>query len=581
MITSGQQIVDRRAELGLSREKLAERLGTTMHKVWRMEKQGPRAEEIPGLIEALEMGNFEEDWAETRDRLRKSEEMRAKKPQNPEIVGNSRDLPCPPRFATQRTPSRPTYGGRVADIAAELGTPLMPWQRHVVDVAMEIDPKTKRLKYRTVILTVPRQSGKTTLLLSVMVQRCLATQAFGGPQKINYTAQTRLAARKKWEDEHVPVIERSAFGQLIRVRKAMAMEAILWANGSIHSIVAGTEKSGHGDVLDMGVIDEAFAQYDHRLEQAFKPAMQTRPFAQLWIVSTAGDKKSTFLRAKVDMGREMATRGENSGICYFEWSADDDWDPGSVETWKKCMPALKHPGNPSGTTEIEVVAADYASMDLPEFKRAYLNLWDTRSGEGVIPNEDWDGCYEPRSKLKDPFALAFDISPDHVSGAIAAGGRSTIRDDLVHLEIIDHRSGTGWMLERIIELYHRHSPSQVVCDAAGPAGSLIAGLASAGIEVRIATTRDHTHACGMLLDDILGDQQEDGRTKRGICHINQPELNMSVQGSDRRQVQDAWLWARRSSNTDISPLVAATLARWGYETAPELEILTNPALSVW
>lgn len=492
-------------------------------------------------------------------------------------------MPCPPRFATPRDHSRATYGARVAEVALELGTPLMPWQRYVADVALEVDPTTGLLVYRDVILTVPRQSGKTTLLLAIMVFRALATQALGGPQVIDYTAQNRLYARKKWEDEHVAAIERSGFGELCRIRKSAAMEAILWHNGSRHQIISGTETAAHGEVVDLGVVDEAFAQRDFRLEQALKPAMQTRIQAQLWIVSTAGDRRSTFLRSKVDAGRELTQRGQNRGICYFEWSAEEGQDPSSVETWKRCMPALRHEGNLQGTTVIDTVATDFATMDLPEFKRAYLNLWDARRGEGVIGDEDWQRCLRRRSKALDPVAIAFDISPEHRSGAIAACGRSSSDPSALHVEVIDHRSGSAWMIDRLVELVNRHQPAALVCDGAGPAGSLLAGLQSAGIEVTVATTRQHIHACGLFFQGVTGESPsgEEDTLYRRIVHIGQVELNEAIAGSDRRQVNDAWLWTRRTSNTDIAPLVAATLAVWGHEQAPAPELETDPALSVW
>ena len=49
----------------------------------------------------------------------------------------------------------------------------MPWQRHVADIAYELDEETGRLAYREVRLTVPRQSGKTTLMLAAMMATCL------------------------------------------------------------------------------------------------------------------------------------------------------------------------------------------------------------------------------------------------------------------------------------------------------------------------------------------------------------------------------------------------------------------------
>jgi hypothetical protein len=100
---------------------------------------------------------------------------------------------CPPLYATPRDPTRKTLGGAVARVAKQLGTPLMPWQRHVADVAMEIDPHTGLLAYGEVDLTTPRQSGKTTLELGVLVHRCRTWAA----SRALYSAQSRLHAHKK------------------------------------------------------------------------------------------------------------------------------------------------------------------------------------------------------------------------------------------------------------------------------------------------------------------------------------------------------------------------------------------------
>ena len=51
-------------------------------------------------------------------------------------------LHCLPRWGTPRRLERASLGPRVAEVAAKLGTPLMPWQQYVADVALEVDPKT-------------------------------------------------------------------------------------------------------------------------------------------------------------------------------------------------------------------------------------------------------------------------------------------------------------------------------------------------------------------------------------------------------------------------------------------------------
>ena len=147
----------------------------------------------------------------------------------------SSELTCPPRFGTPRNPDRPTLGGRAAEVAKALGKPFMPWQQHVADVALEYDPDTKLLTYREVDLAVPRQQAKTTTLLTMTALR--ATR-FGPRQNIVYTAQSRKAALAKWRDEHVPVLNDSAFGKrsAFELRKSNGSEAVVWRNGSLYGI---------------------------------------------------------------------------------------------------------------------------------------------------------------------------------------------------------------------------------------------------------------------------------------------------------------------------------------------------------
>src|SRR6266566_353985 len=250
-------------------------------------------------------------------------------------------LSCPPRWGTARNPDRKTLGGRAVQVARMLGKDLMPWQRHVLDVALEVDPVTGLPAYREVVLTVPRQSGKTTTLLSLMVHRSLG---FARPQRITYTAQTRLAAREKWQYEHLPLLQKSPLGGMFRPVLQRGEERIVWDNGSIYGIESTQETAGHGNTLDLGIIDEAFARVDAAGEQAMRPAMVTRADAQLWVVSTAGKAKdkSAYLWGKVQAGRARLDAGPGSGIAYFEWSAPVDADPADPLVWRDCMPALGH-----------------------------------------------------------------------------------------------------------------------------------------------------------------------------------------------------------------------------------------------
>jgi hypothetical protein len=474
-------------------------------------------------------------------------------------------LDCPPRWTSPRSPGRQTLGGRIAEVADLLGTPLMPWQRHVADVALELDPATGLLAYREVVLTVPRQSGKTTLLLAVMVHRALG---FGSRQKIMYTAQDRLSARKKWEDEHVLVLEQSPVRAMFNVRRQIGQEAIRWHNGSLHGLTAPSEKAVHGDTLDLGVIDEAFAREDDRVEQGMKPAMVTRPQPQLWVVSTAGTLKSVYLREKVEAGRLAAQAGITSGVCSFEWSAPPDADPGDPATWYGCMPALGR------TARVEAIRADFQTMKLDEFRRAYLNQWPSEAPDEwlVVGRDEWQALTDPRSQIDGRVAFAADITPDRSTGSIAVAGLRA--DGLRHVEsAVDPQRGTSWIAPELLRLVAEHKPCAVVIDGAGEAGSLIAPLEAAGVEVVKPTLREATQACGQFYELVTD--------SKALRHRGEPALTAALAGARKREIQDAWLWARKGLAVNISPLVASTLALWGFATRGHITPESAPAPDIF
>lgn len=434
-----------------------------------------------------------------------------------------------------------------------LGRTLMPWQRQVVDVALEIDPETKLPAYRTVVLTVPRQSGKSTLILSAFLDRCL-NEFWGGRQRCIYAAQTRNDARSKWQEDYVADMDASKrlLGKY-KVDYSNGREALRFTNGSQIGITASTEKAAHGKTLDLPVIDEAFALVDDRLDQAFVPAMSTRKNAQQWVVSTAGTEDSLYLKAKVDKGRELVEKGTASGLAYFEWSAPADADPDDEDEWALCMPALGH------TIDLNIVRAARQALGLAEFQRAYLNQWvDRNAGERVITLEDWNKACDPASALaRDGRAvIAVDVSRDRESAAVSVGALRS--DGRIHVQVMHHEDGTSWVAGAVAALREQlGTRTPVVLDGAGPATTLLPDLKVAGIEPTVTQARDMTQACGAFYDDVINDR---------VRHTDQPPLNAALSAARKRELLDTWAWGRKQSGADIAPLVSCTLAHWGVST---------------
>jgi hypothetical protein len=473
----------------------------------------------------------------------------------------------PPRFGTPRTPERLTLGPAVGQAARLLGKELMPWQQHVADVALELDPATGRLVYREVGLVVPRQSGKSTLVLALMLQRALATRQFGQRQRIVYTAQTRKDARKKWEEDYVADLEAAPkIRPRIKVDRTPGRERVIFPNGSMFGIEASTEKAGHGGTLDLAFIDEAFAQVDARLQQAFEPAMITRPQSQMWVVSTAGwEGESPFLEEKQDAGRQRVLDRQRADACYFEWSAPDDADPGDPATWRACMPALdlvRADGSGITTAAIRARWESARRTNPNNFRRPYLNQRVPKQSapDSVIPQEAWRAAAvkDPRSRgaqIVGSVVLAVDVNPSRTHGSIAVAGARA--DGRTHVELVAYRPGTDWIVSTLLRFVQVHDPAALVIDRAGPGASLVPDLEKAGLEPTMVGAAEMKQACGAFYDDAI-----QGR----LTHPDEPLINNAVIAAKKRELLDAWAWGRKN-DVDISPLVAVTLARHGFATA--------------
>ncbi|MBL7494462.1 terminase [Frankia sp. AgB1.9] len=507
----------------------------------------------------------------------------------PELAAQLQELyglACPPLWGMPRRLDRPTLGGKAAKVMTRLGYPPMPWQRYTLDVALEIDPATGLLAYRNVGLSVMRQQGKTQELLGVKVHRAAAWRR----QRVIYAAQTRSMARERLQDEWLPVLDSSQLRGRYRPRLANGNEAIIWqATRSKIGITANTEEAGHGPPLDLGVIDEAFAHQDARLEQAMSPAMLTRPNAQLWWASAGGTEKSVWLNGKRETGRALVEALWRGGLdhaswprtAYFEWYAPDDLPRDDPATWRGCMPALGY------TVTEDVIRGELEKFagQPGEFDRAYLNR--TRKAEPAadlnIPTAEWTRCVDRASKPGTDIAIAIDVSPRRDWASI---GAAALRPDgKVHLELVDRRSGTDWIVPAALRIAERRDVVTVAVDRIGPAGALLDDLRRAGLtepddparprrgELIVPGTRDVTAACGQFADAVrAGD----------VVHLDQGPLTAALNGARTRPLGDAWAWTRRAAQVDITPLVTVTLARWALLTRlPALVADYDPLDSIY
>lgn len=474
-------------------------------------------------------------------------------------------------------------------MARRLGKPLMPWQQLVADVALEVDPKTGELWYEEVIITVPRQSGKTTLIMALMVWRCVIMSRRLGRQVVTYLAQSGKMARRKLEREFLPTLKAArGFTEVPHSRARPVKpteykpsmnngsEHILWGTGSYLQVDAPTATASHGDVLDMPVVDEAFAHTSDLVEQAVDAASVTRQSPQTYVVSTAGNEKSLYLWPKILAGRaSIGKRGTRT--AYFEWSLPPELAYDDPAEWPLYLPALGHTitldrllarldkaqRNPDDVDE------DGYEPGIAGFRRGYLNQWVKVPPSAHTPlvseidPEVWMGAplVDQSSQIVGRPVLGVAVAHDGVSASVVVAGRRS--DGLPHVETLLRQSGTWWIEKALRDLVAQWSPVAVGWHSGGPARVL---------------QPDIERACA------LGDtakQPLNGREWSAACeafalavkagnvrHLGDVLLLDAVSGASRREVGAGWEWDLREARTDITPLAAATAALRVLESAP-------------
>lgn len=410
----------------------------------------------------------------------------------------------------------------------------MPWQETIADIALELNPDGTPV-YRELNVLVPRQCGKTTLCLAYELHRALL---WGSPQTVGYTAQTGWDARRKLIDDQVPIIESSTLGSTVkRVYRGAGMEAIHFRNGSRIDVMPSTPTAGHGRVVSLGVIDEAFADIDDRREGSLLPAMATKRDAQLFVISTAGTMESLYLKRKVEQGRAMVEAGIDEGTAYFEYSAGEDDDIDDPRTWQATIPALGF------TIDESVIRHARSTMTEGEFRRAMLCQW-TVIDDAAIPAKYVQRVLDAATVPAGALTFGIDVAMDRSWAAIS------VSDETGRVELIEHREGVTWVVDRALQLYRKHRGALVV-DGYSPANSLVDRLETGGIPVTRYTLRDMIAACGIFYDAVLDD---------AIRIRPHPSLEAAVAAAKRKQMSSGWLWARTVDAVDLSPLFAATLA---------------------
>lgn len=466
-----------------------------------------------------------------------------------------------------------TAGPEATDFAASIGMHLDPAQAFCLDV-MYAETKVDGDWVQAASefgLVATRQQVKTYVM-----QAAALADAFLFGESVVWTAH-RMRTTTKTMTFLLRTIE--SYDHLRRrVRKVSTQngeEHIELLDGPTIEFMARTELGGRGFTGGKLILDEALAATP-RMIGTLMPIMTSRQHWQIRYLSSAGIGSSTVLRGIRDRGRRD---GGSPGLAWIEWG--DKKAPDCYHD--ECTHEVGSKGC-SLDDEDRYVAANVGlcsrrpnsvtmatlrkmrlGMPPEEFAREYLGWWDDDDTEAAIDPATWGTLTVDSSKIRGREYFALDVSPKRSWAAITVAGRN--RDDRWHLEItsrmrrnalgdkeqvLDHRTGTSWVVPRFLELQKRF-PDLVVHYLAGSATeSLLPALKKAGIPVEPLQAGSFAAACGFVQD-----MAETGQ----LAHLGQPTLTKAVHATRMRDVGDKTrVWSRRGGKVDTTPMWAGTVA---------------------
>lgn len=454
-----------------------------------------------------------------------------------------------------------SLGDDAIDIAELAGLVLDPWQKYALRKALGVDGEGKWAAYEVAIVT-QRQNGKGSILEAMQLaslflwnERTLIHSA----QEFSTAEESFLRIRNLIEGSNI------LSSKVRRIYTANGKEAIELKNGNRLKFKARSNKSARGFTADRIIFDEALF-LPSSFMAAVLPAMGARSEEgnpQIWYTSSTGLASSTVLETL----RNRGITGENAdSLCYLEWSAKS-WDDMSIEerqawgddrdVWR-ADPEVWRAANPSYRVRI---APSYFrhELDSPmtdaEFEREHLGVWEKIGGDSLIPMDLWQKAADETSKPGEHMVFALDVPPSREAAYIAVASIS--ENGKYHVELVDTAEGLAWIVPRLKELEEKYSPEMIVVDAASAAGSLLPELKANRVRTTQLSGRDYAKACGQFYDAI----------RQGtLVHLDDRLLNEAVEAGRIHPIGDSlWKWARKNVATNISPLVAASLALWGLQ----------------
>ena len=492
---------------------------------------------------------------------------------------------------TPRIVTRPDFdhegpGEECIDLCRAAGVFLDPWQEFCVRVVLAVKMREHGEKWaalRAAIL-VARQNGKGEVLLALTLYWLFLSNPREDRLIVHTAHEFKTSSEAFLRLKAVIDANDWLSRRVLKVATSHGEEGYSLLDGRRLRFLARSLNSGRGFTGDKVILDEAQQMSQHAMG-ALMPTLSARPNPQIVEAGTVPSERNDSEHWTDTMVK--GRKGSAKRLAWIEFNAAEkvprqaELDP-LHPWWIEAVVA----GNPSlgRRHDWDWIDEERDTLSYADYVRERLNIWSSDPPGMVIPLSVWEALAQPGSKMVGRRAIAIDAPPGLSSAVICAMGRN--QHGQWHGEVVEQHRQTDWLAVRVAEVVRKNEEvAAVVIDPGSPAGALIADIEAEGVEVTRVTMQQHAAACGMLYsratqpevdeetDEPMVDPVDPALPKRQLVHLGDEILSNALKAATKRPGPDgAWLWNRRDSGANISPMVALTLAGYGLSTLPEEDV---------
>lgn len=400
-----------------------------------------------------------------------------------------------------------------------------------------------------VVLSIPRQVGKTFLVGMIVVALCLL---FPGLTVV-WTAHRTRTSTKTFQTLKAMTSKAKVAPHMLEPRNVNGEQEVRFRNGSV--IMFGAREQGFGrgfDQVDIAVFDEAQILSERGVEDIVPATNQAVMPGGALLFFMGTPPRPTDPGEEFTNRRKEALSGESEDTVYIEFSADEDAGLDDPKQWAKANPSF-----PSRTPVSSMKRMRKNLTNDDSFRREALGIWTTTKTEArLFAPAAWQRSQDESTKVGRRLAMAVHFTPARDAAAVAVA--SWRPDGRLHVELIAHEDGVAWALPYVQERAKRHQPVAV-----GLAGGMAAGHLAADLErlrgFKALAAGDVKRACARLYDLV-------NETPAVLAVRPHPDLDQTIAIAKRSSPGAEWLYVADEDDQgglpDLSPVYAIALAAW-------------------